>query len=239
MIYNPLQIKNQTHFVMSNQITHLLIVDDDTRIRKLLSKYLVDNGFIVTVAEDACAAREKLNEFIFDLLVVDVMMPGESGVEFTSWLKEQNNDVPVLMLTAMGEAKDRIAGLESGADDYLPKPFEPQELLLRIKRIVNRTRPVEKTKVTFGSLIFDISNMSLQKNGQNIQITSNEAKLLGLLCGNIGKNVSRENMAKLCDGVNERTIDVQIARLRGKIEDNPKKPVHLKSVRGVGYALYS
>ena len=223
---------------MNNQITHLLIVDDDTRIRKLLSKFLIDNGFIVTVAQDASDAREKLKEFIFDLLVVDVMMPGESGLEFTTWLKEQDNNVPVLMLTAMGDAEDRIAGLECGADDYLPKPFEPRELLLRIKNIINRTRPAVKTKIIFGNLVFDAASASLRKNGQDVPITANEAKLLGALCSNIGQVVSREDMAKLCDGVNERTIDVQITRLRSKIEDNPKKPVHLKSVRGRGYTLY-
>lgn len=224
---------------MKEQITHLLIVDDDTRIRNLISKFLIDNGFIITTASNTSAAREHMREFIFDLLIVDVMMPNETGVEFTSWLRSQNNDVPVLMLTAMGDAEDRINGLENGADDYLPKPFEPRELLLRIQKIVARTRPAFKTKVIFGRLVFDASAASLQKNGEEIQITSNEATLLGALCSNMGKVVSREYMAKLCSGVNERTIDVQITRLRSKIEDNPKNPLHLKTVRGKGYALYA
>ena len=157
MLYNPLHIKNQIQIIMNNQITHILIVDDDTRIRGLLSKFLIDNGFIVTVAQDAYAARKKMQEFIFDLLVVDIMMPGKSGIEFTQELKEQNNDVPVLMLTAMGDTKDRIAGLESGADDYLPKPFEPRELLLRIKRIISRTKPISRVKTIFGNLVRNFS----------------------------------------------------------------------------------
>lgn len=223
---------------MPSQITHLLIVDDDTRIRKLLSKFLTDCGFMVTAAENASSAREKVKEFVFDLLIVDVMMPGESGVELTKWLRT-HSDIPVLMLTAMGDAEDRISGLESGADDYLPKPFEPRELLLRIKNIISRTRPSSKVKFMFGNLSFDITNASLKKNGLDIPITLNEAKLLTMLCNDIGKVVSREYMAKLCDGVNERTIDVQITRLRSKIEDNPKNPTHLKTVRGKGYILYS
>lgn len=223
---------------MNRQITHLLIVDDDTRIRKLLSKFLTDSGFIVTSAESALAARKKIEEFIFDLLIVDVMMPGESGTEFTIWLRSQS-EVPVIMLTAMGDAEDRINGLESGADDYLPKPFEPRELLLRIKNVISRTRPVPKIKFIFGNLTFNINNASLKKKSVDIPITLNEAKLLTTLCNNIGKVVSREYMAKLCDGVNERTIDVQITRLRSKIEDNPKNPVHLKTVRGKGYVLYA
>lgn len=224
---------------MTDQITHLLIVDDDTRIRNLLSKFLIENGFIVTVAKDAAVAREKMQEFIFDLIILDVMMPDETGLEFTSWLKERDNEIPILMLTAMGDAEDRIAGLETGADDYLPKPFEPRELLLRIKRILMRTKPAPKTKVAFSNLVFDITTSSLKKNGQDVPITLNEAKLLGILCDNIGNVVSREEMASLCGGVFERTIDVQITRLRSKIEDNPKNPTHLKSVRGKGYILYA
>ncbi len=223
---------------MAKSITHLLIVDDDTRIRNLLSKFLIENGFIVTIAKDAGAAREKMQDFLFDLIILDVMMPGETGLEFTSWLKEQHNEVPILMLTAMGDAEDRINGLETGADDYLPKPFEPRELLLRIKRIIMRTKPTPKTKIVFSNLVFDIENSSLKKNGQDVPITMSEAKLLGVLCNNIGKVVSREEMAKLCGGVFERTIDVQITRLRSKIEFNPKNPTYLKSVRGKGYVFY-
>lgn len=223
---------------MDEPITHLIIIDDDTRIRDLLSKFLAENGFLVTVAKNAAVAREKMQQFRFDLIILDVMMPEETGLEFMNWLQGQDNDVPVLMLTAMGDAEDRIAGLETGADDYLPKPFEPRELLLRIKRILMRTRPTPKTKIIFGNMVFDMENSSLKKNGQEVAITMNEAKLLGALCNNIGKVVSREEMAKLCGGVFERTIDVQITRLRSKIEDNPKNPAYLKSVRGKGYVLY-
>jgi len=223
---------------MHSQITHLLIIDDDTRIRKLLSKFLIDNGFVVSSAINAEHARELLKEFVFDLLIVDVMMPGESGVEFTAWLRGVS-DVPVIMLTAMGEAADRINGLESGADDYLPKPFEPRELLLRIKNIISRMRPTLKSKFIFGTFVFDTANSSLKKNGDVIQISSNEAKLLQILCNEMGNVVTREDMAKLCGGVNERTIDVQITRLRSKIEDNPKNPIHLKTMRSKGYILYA
>jgi two-component system phosphate regulon response regulator OmpR len=222
---------------MHSQITHLLIIDDDTRIRKLLSKFLIDSGFIVTSAASAAQARELLKEFIFDLLIVDVMMPGESGVEFTAWLRGISN-VPVIILTAMGEAADRINGLESGADDYLPKPFDPRELLLRVRNIILRVRPELKSKFIFGAFIFDTANYSLKKSGAVVTISSNEAKLLQILCNEMGRVVTREEMAKLCGGVNERTIDVQITRLRSKIEDNPKNPIHLKTIRGKGYILY-
>ena len=223
---------------MNSQITHLLIIDDDTRIRKLLTKFLIDNGFIVSAAENAAKARECIKEFTFDLIIVDVMMPGESGIEFTAWLRNISN-VPVIMLTAMGNAEDRISGLECGADDYLPKPFEPRELLLRIKNIISRTKPALKSKFIFGKFLFDTAKASLRKNGVDIPISSNEARLLQILCNEMGKVVPREDMAKLCDGVNERTIDVQITRLRSKIEDNQKSPIHLKTIRGKGYVLYA
>lgn len=223
---------------MDKTLTHLLIVDDDTRIRELLCKYLVDNGFIVSVAKSGADAREKLEEFKFDLLVVDVMMPGETGLEFTRWLKQNGNSAPVLMLTAMSDVEDRIAGLESGADDYLQKPFEPRELLLRIQKILIRTQAPQQSKIHFGNMIFDKSRLALMKNGADVGITTNEAKLLEVLLDNEGRVVAREEMAKICGGVNERTVDVQITRLRSKIEDNAKKPVHLKSVRGKGYVFY-
>ncbi len=222
---------------MHGHITHLLIIDDDTRIRKLLSKFLSDNGFVVTSANSAAQARDIMQEFVFDLLIIDVMMPGETGTMFTANLRT-HSDVPVIMLTAMGEAADRIAGLETGADDYLPKPFEPKELLLRIKNIIARTRPAPKTRFMFGAIAFDPVNASLKNQGVDVPITFNEAQLLNVLCNNIGTAISREAIAKLCGGVNERTIDVQITRLRSKIEKNPKKPKHLKTMRGKGYVLY-
>jgi two-component system phosphate regulon response regulator OmpR len=222
-----------------NDITHILVIDDDTRIRDLLAKFLKDNGFFVSTAKDAYDARNTLKEYIFDLIIVDVMMPGESGVEFTAKLRKTEK-TPVLMLTARGEVEDRISGLESGADDYLPKPFEPRELLLRIQRILQRTKIESKNiSTTFGKITFNLEKNSLEKNGENIYITSNEAKLLAILCNNLQKNVSREELAKLCGGINERSIDVQITRLRNKIEEDPKKPIYLKTIRGQGYVLYS
>jgi two-component system phosphate regulon response regulator OmpR len=231
--------KYDTMALHMQPITHLLIIDDDKRIRDLLARFLKDNGFFVSVAKDAYDARNSLKEYVFDLIIVDVMMPGESGVEFTAKLR-QNQATPVLMLTALGEVDDRIAGLESGADDYLPKPFEPRELLLRIQRILQRTKTDSKSPATtFGSIIFNHEKNSLEKNGENIYITSNEAQLLAILCNNLQKTVTREELAKLCGGINERSIDVQITRLRNKIEEDPKKPVYLKTVRGMGYVLYS
>lgn len=222
-----------------DNINHILIVDDDRRIRDLLGKFLCDNGFFVTMAEDAFKAREYLKEFTFDIIVVDVMMPGETGIEFTQKLREYQ-DTPVLMLTAMGESEDRISGLESGADDYLPKPFEPRELLLRIQMILKRTKVNEVGKiVNLGEIIFNTEKNSLEKNGNYIQITSNEAKLLSILADNLNSVVSREEMAQLCGGINERSVDVQITRLRNKIENDPKKPIYLKTVRGKGYVLYN
>jgi two-component system phosphate regulon response regulator OmpR len=221
-----------------DNITHILVVDDDKRLRDLLAKFLRDDGFFVSVAKDAYDARKQLAEFVFDLIIADVMMPAETGVEFTRKLR-QTHTTPVLMLTAMGEVEDRITGLESGADDYLAKPFEPRELLLRVKRILQRTQ-VDSDKgnvFKFGEIVFNLQKNMLEKNGENIYITSNEAQLLAILCKNLEKTVTREELAKLCGGINERSIDVQITRLRGKIEPDAKKPVYLKTVRGVGYLL--
>jgi two-component system phosphate regulon response regulator OmpR len=221
-----------------NEITHILVIDDDTRIRDLLAKFLCDSGFFVSTAKDAFEGRDKLKEFIFDLIIVDVMMPGQTGIEFTRNLREKQ-ETPVLMLTAMGEVEDRINGLESGADDYLPKPFEPRELLLRVQRILKRTKPIKNQVISFGNIIFKLEKNTLEKNGENIYITSNEVKLLTTLYNNLQKTVAREDLAKLCGGINERSIDVQITRLRNKIEEDPKKPLYLKTIRGEGYVLFS
>ncbi len=219
-------------------VTHILVVDDDTRIRDLLGKFLKDNGFFVSLAKDAGEAREKLKEFIFDLLVVDVMMPGETGIELTASLRKKM-DVPILMLTAMGETEERITGLESGADDYLAKPFEPRELLLRIKSILQRTKLVNTSdEIYFGELSYNVSKGALLKNDEPIALTSNEEKLLSALSARVGKTVRREDLSKLCGGINERSIDVQITRLRNKIEKDSKRPVYLKTVRGKGYVLH-
>jgi two-component system phosphate regulon response regulator OmpR len=217
-------------------IHHILVVDDDDRIRNLLGKFLKDNGFFVSTSHNAENAREKLEEFIFDIIIVDVMMPSESGIEFTSNLRKKNA-VPVLMLTAMGDVEDRITGLQSGADDYLPKPFEPRELLLRIHNILNRTKEKSSKILFFGNISFDIDKGRLWGD-EDIFITSNEAKLLKILIDANGQAVMREELAKLCGGINERSIDVQITRLRNKIEQDPKKPRYLKTIRGKGYTLF-
>ncbi len=228
---------------MQPHTPHILVVDDDTRIRELLWRYLQEHGFFVSTAKDAREAEEILGEFLYDLVTLDVMMPEEDGVSFTARLR-QTSTVPILMLTAMGETEDRIAGLQSGADDYLPKPFEPRELLLRIERILHRTRSVPAAKpkddiTVFGSMEFNPHTNRLSQDGVGISLTSGEAKLLNVLVKNRGEVVSRERLAELCGGVNERSIDVQIIRLRTKIEPDPKKPFYLQTVRGEGYIFHA
>jgi len=225
---------------MSHPINHILVVDDDTRIRDLLGQYLQDHGFFVTTAKDAAQAREKLKQFVFDLMVVDVMMPGELGTELTASLRKTMN-VPILMLTAMGETEDRISGLESGADDYLAKPFEPRELLLRIQSILQRTAKVKLSEslIHFGPFTFDNSSGNLSRDHQDVTLTSNEVKLFKALIDKAGNIVSREALASACGGINERSVDVQITRLRNKIEPDPKKPKYLKTIRGAGYVMYT
>ncbi|MDA0901872.1 MAG: response regulator [Proteobacteria bacterium] len=224
---------------MNEKLHHILVVDDDTRLRKLLSKYLSDNGFYVSAAKDAAQAREMMKDFIFDMLVVDLMMPNETGVEFTKSLR-QSSKIPVLMLTAMGEVNYRIEGLEAGVDDYLPKPFEPKELLLRIHNILKRVvGDVEDSNYSFGDFLFDAKSMRLKKGDEYIHITETEAKILNILCKEFGEIVSREKISDFFGGVDHRTIDVQITRLRRKIEENPKQPHFLQTVRNKGYVLYN
>jgi len=220
--------------------THILIVDDDDRLRALLKKFLSEKEFMVTTAAGSDEARRKLAWFVFDLIILDVMMPGESGLELLESLK--GAETPVLMLSAMGEPDDRIKGLEIGAEDYIAKPFEPKELVLRIKTILRRNAQ-QKTKaqtVSFGDYRFDLTTNRLKRGQENIYLTSNEIAMLRLLAENAGKPVSREELAKLMPGVaNERTVDVQITRLRKKIEESEGKPVYLQTVRGAGYVLYA
>ncbi|WP_028879968.1 response regulator [Terasakiella pusilla] len=226
---------------MSTDDTHILVVDDDERLRRLLKKFLSERGFSVSVAEDARDARNKLGMIEFDLIVLDLMMPGESGLDFAKDFK-QSNATPILMLTAMAEGEDRITGLECGAEDYLTKPFEPRELVLRInnilKRVVRETSVQEIEQVRLGDLVFDIKRHILSRNGEQIHLTASEASLLVTLSENAGEILSREEMAELSgiDG-NDRTIDVQVTRLRRKIENDPKLPRFLQTVRGQGYVL--
>lgn len=224
---------------MSNDPSHVLVVDDDTRLRELLRKYLTDAGFRVTAAADAADARRKMASIAFDLLVLDVMMPGESGFEFAVYLRRRSA-VPILMLTARGEADDRIAGLELGVDDYLVKPFEPRELILRIESILRRVpepaaAPLE---TSLGDVVFDHEREELRCDGEPIHLTSAEARLLKTLAENPGAILSREELASRfgLDG-GDRTIDVQVTRLRRKIEPDPKLPRYLQTVRGKGYVL--
>jgi two-component system phosphate regulon response regulator OmpR len=219
---------------------HILVVDDDDRLRALLKKFLGEQGFMVTSAASAAEARRKMEWFAFDLMVLDVMMPEETGLELLSSLPPSRT-MPILMLSAMGEADDRVAGLEVGADDYLVKPFEPKELVLRIRALLRRHQALqEKTRsVRFGEFVFDLSRSQLRRNDALVALTSSEAAILKLLAEHAGAPVSREQLSGLMPGgASERSVDVQITRLRKKIEESERKPVYLQTVRGAGYVLY-
>ena len=218
---------------------HLLVVDDDTRIRNLLRQYLSENGFRVTVAGTATEARRKLAGLDFDLLVLDVMMPGENGVDLTRSLRAEKT-VPILMLTALSETDSRIAGLEAGADDYLPKPFDPRELILRINNILRRGGPAATPKVeqlVFGPYTFQIARRELKKGGEPLKLTDREQEILAIFAARAGETIPRHELVGSESEVGERTIDVQINRLRRKIERDPSNPVWLQTVRGIGYRL--
>lgn len=220
------------------ELPHILIVDDDERIRSLLLRYLREHGFLAVAASSAQEASDILERFVFDALVLDIMMPGETGLEFTRRLKQQR-DLPVLLLTALGESDDRITGFESGADDYLAKPFEPRELVLRLQAILRR-RPKVETRRNFrvGRWLYDESVNELQDGNDMIRLTTVEGNLLRALASRAGDVISREDLAALCDlDAGERTIDVQVTRLRRKLEDDVKRPRCLQTVRGRGYML--
>lgn len=218
---------------------HLLVVDDDTRIRNLLQQYLSTNGFRITVAGNAAEARNKLRGLDFDLLILDVMMPGENGVDLTRSLRSEK-DVPILMLTALSETDQRIGGLEAGADDYLAKPFDPRELILRISNILRRGGPPETPKaeqLVFGPYTFIMARRELKKAGETVKLTDREQEILCLFADRVGETIPRHELVGEESAVGERTIDVQINRLRRKIENDPADPVWLQTVRGVGYRL--
>ncbi len=225
----------------SEEPPHILVVDDDVRLRELLGQYLTPKGFHVTTAKDTATARQLLATLSFDLIVLDVMMPGESGVAFTrDWRK--NSSVPILLLTARGEVSQRIEGLESGADDYLVKPFEPRELLLRIAAILKRAaQPPEKpgpSQIRLGELVFEIERQSLRSARDFIHLTPAETALLAVFAARPGVPLTRDDL--LAAGISPgqgRTIDVQVTRLRRKIEPDPKYPRYLQTVRGKGYLL--
>jgi len=218
---------------------HILVVDDDKRICELVSRYLTAQDFVVVQAHDAARARVMLEHFEFDALVVDVMMPGETGLDFTGFVRE-NTDIPVLLLTALGESDDKIVGLESGADDYLTKPFEPRELVLRLEAILRRTRKAQhgEERLQIGNKIFDMQASTLEEGGDVQSLSAVEAKLLQVLAQHDGAPVSRAALAQKAEiEAAERSIDVHITRLRKKIGEDPKAPRHLQTVRGKGYLL--
>lgn len=220
---------------------HILVVDDDMRLRSLLQRFLQENDYFVSVAKDAEEARAILREYKLDLLIVDIMMPNETGLQFLEKLRKESK-VPVILLTAMGETADRIAGLELGADDYLPKPFEPKELLLRLKNILKRAPKIkimETTVFDFGRCLYDLEKNELTaKDGEVIHITPVEQQLLKILSDKAGQIFSREQLADMLGaGQSPRSIDVQITRLRKKIEEDSKNPRYLRTMRGKGYML--
>jgi len=223
---------------MSKNTFHILVVDDDDRIRELVKEYLEENNFIVTTAINSSDAKKKLEIIKFDILILDIMMPGESGLSLTKEIKNKNS-TPIILLTAKGETEDRIQGLELGADDYLGKPFEPKELLLRIKNILNKIqKPALPDKIYIGDALINLKKLNIEINNKNIKINPQEKKVLEKMIEIPGKVFSRDDIGKIINISKERTIDVMITRLRQKIEINPKNPKYLQTIRGSGYVLW-
>jgi len=223
---------------MNDFIAHILVVDDDDGIRSLVKQYLNENNFLVTTANSAENAEEKVSIIRFDLIILDVMMTGKSGLEFIKKNKSKI-DTPIILLTAKGEAEDRVEGLEIGADDYLPKPFEPKELTLRIKNILNKTKKNnQKRIIEFDNIKINLNKLLIIKNENEYKINNTEKIILEKMVNNPGKTFSREDIGKLIDLDKERSIDVIITRLRKKIETDPKNPKYLQTLRGVGYVLW-
>ena len=223
---------------MNKNIFHVLVVDDDDRIRELVKQYLEENNFIVTSAKDALDAKKKLKILKFDILILDIMMPGESGLSLTKEVKK-NNSTPIILLTAKGETQDRIKGLELGADDYLGKPFEAKELLLRIKNILYKIqKPILPDEIYIGNTIINLKKLEIKINNKIKKINPQEKKVLEKMLESPGKIFSRNDIGKIINILKERTIDVMITRLRQKIESNPKNPKYLQTIRGSGYVLW-
>ena len=217
---------------------HILIVDDDDRIRELVKQYLNENDYLVTTANSAEDAKEKVNIIKFDIIILDIMMPGQSGLDFTNENKKKIN-TPIILLTAKGEPSDRIGGLEIGADDYLAKPFEPKELVLRIKNILNKTKSKsQKRVVNFSNVNIDLNKLLIIKNNKEFKINNTEKIILEKMINSPGQTCTREEIGKLINLYKERSIDVIITRLRKKIEDDPKNPKYLQTIRGAGYVLW-
>jgi two-component system phosphate regulon response regulator OmpR len=223
---------------MDKFIAHILVVDDDDGIRSLVKQYLNENNFLITTSNSAENAEKKVSIIKFDLIVLDVMMAGKSGLEF---IKDNKSKIetPIILLTAKGEADDRVKGLEVGADDYLPKPFEPKELTLRIKNILNKTKKNnQKRVIEFDNIKIDLNKLLISKNGSEFKINNTEKIILEKMINEPGKTFSRDDIGKLIDLNKERSIDVIITRLRKKIEIDPKKPKYLQTLRGMGYVLW-
>ena len=223
---------------MNKNIFHILVVDDDDRIRELVKQYLEENNFLVTSAKDALDARKKLEIVKFDILILDIMMPGESGLSLTKEVKKKGS-TPIILLTAKDETQDRIKGLELGADDYLGKPFEPKELLLRIKNILYKIqKPILANEIYIGNAMVNLKKLEIKTNNKIKKINPQEKKVLEKMLESPGKIFSRDNIGKIINISKERTIDVMITRLRQKIESNPKNPKYLQTIRGSGYVLW-
>ena len=223
---------------MDKFIAHILVVDDDDGIRLLVKKYLNENNFLVTTADSAENASEKIKIIKFDLIILDIMMPGKNGLEFIQENKK-GLDTPIILLTAKSETSERVEGLEIGADDYLPKPFEPKELILRIKNILNKTIKTEQIRVIeFANIKIDLNKLLIIKNSKELKINNAEKIILEKMINNPGKTFSRENIGRVIDLNKERSIDVIITRLRKKIEIDPKNPKFLQTIRGAGYVLW-
>ena len=223
---------------MENNKNHILIVDDDNRIRDLLKDYLSENNYIVSSAENADQAKEKLKYLKFDIIILDVMMPGQNGYELTREIKKEIK-VPIILLTAKGEVENRIKGLELGADDYIGKPFEPKELLLRIRNIIDKNNKIDlKSKHSVGDAIIDLNKMIISLNSKSKKINNTEKKILIEMLSNPGTTFSREEIGKISGISQERSIDVMITRLRKKLETDPKNPKYLQTIRGSGYVIW-
>ena len=223
---------------MENNKIHILVVDDDNRIRDLLKEYLTDKNYIVSTSDNAENAKIKITQFKFDLIVLDVMMPGQSGFELTKEIKK-NSSQPIILLTAKGEVENRVFGLELGADDYLPKPFEPKELLLRIENIITKNKKIDINKINkIGEAKVDLNKMFILLKDKKNKINNSEKKILVEMLSNPGKTYTRTQIGQISNITQERSIDVMITRLRQKIEADPKSPKYLQTIRGSGYVLW-
>ena len=223
---------------MDKYLAHILVVDDDDRIRELVKQYLLENKYLVTTAKDAFDAKNKIEIIKFDLIVLDIMMPKKSGLELTSEIKKEV-DLPIILLTAKGETSERVTGLEFGADDYLSKPFEPKELLLRIRNILSKTLQKNNvSKISIGNSNLDLNKLIINKNGKKYKINNTEKLILEKMIRSSGKIFSREEIGKLININKERSIDVIITRLRQKVEIDSKNPQYLQTIRGSGYVLW-